>query len=123
MLAKSGHLHSSAYLDFVRSLPCCICYANAPSEAHHWPPKGRGEIRDDKTMPVCRACHQLCHGATLVTTVGTKLRPISDKRQHELVNITRLKFTEHATTEQFNAYAAARSDRLEKRGGAEICPW
>lgn len=145
MIEKAGNLVSEAYLEFVRGLPCCLCFSDPPSEAHHHPPKGRGITRDDKTMPVCRLCHMRCHGETVVIskrgplwTVGGKwsqgdleraneailtarLGPISEARQAKLVEVTRLKFLEYASTERFAAYAADRARWMATR--VEAVPW
>lgn len=59
---KEGALRSEAYLGWVRSLPCWFCDEQPTSQAHHWPPKGRGVLDDTKTVPVCAWCHQRCEG-------------------------------------------------------------
>lgn len=48
-----------SYLRFVRSRPCCACWAPAPSEAHHFGPHGTGQKCDDyQTVPLCGSCHR-----------------------------------------------------------------
>lgn len=61
-ILKDGSLSSVVFLAFVRRLDCSFCDAPSPSEAHHFPPKGRGVTRDDRSLPVCRRCHMRCHG-------------------------------------------------------------
>lgn len=51
---------SAAYLDFVRSLPCCnpICRAAPQSEAHHEGRRGVGQkCSDFLCVPLCHRCH------------------------------------------------------------------
>lgn len=44
------------YMLLVKQLPCCICGAPAPSEAHHC--RSDFMARDDfKTIPLCKPCH------------------------------------------------------------------
>lgn len=51
------------YLAFVRELPCCVGGCGAPSDAHHYGPRGVGQKTDDyRTAPVCRWHHGLEHG-------------------------------------------------------------
>ena len=47
----------------VVSMPCWICGARAPSEAHHEPPRGMGGVRSDRfcLVPACRYCHRARH--------------------------------------------------------------
>lgn len=50
------------YLDFVRGLPCCVCFERAPSEAHHAPGAGMGLRSPDRTaVPLCTQCHRDFH--------------------------------------------------------------
>jgi len=53
------------YLDYVRDQPCMVCSAPPPSDAHHFP---QGRVRTDnreKTVPLCRGCHQEYHQSPL----------------------------------------------------------
>lgn len=54
-----------AYLDFVRTLPCCACgYSRELSHPHHaiGRMKGMGaKVHDRLTMPLCWACHRAIH--------------------------------------------------------------
>ena len=51
---RGGLLHMRS----VKELPCCICKAPPPSEAHHC--RSDGMARDDyKTIPLCPACHRI----------------------------------------------------------------
>jgi len=45
------------YMGLVKQLPCCICNAPGPSEAHHC--RSDFMARDDfKTIPLCIPCHK-----------------------------------------------------------------
>ena len=45
----------------VKTLPCVVCGASAPSDAHHC--RSDGMARDDfKTISLCKSCHQGQHG-------------------------------------------------------------
>lgn len=72
--ARRRQQEDPAYLDFVRSFPCCIC-GELPVEPHHEPLKGAGgggDWHDHKTVPLCQRHHnagrQSRHG------VGSLLR-------------------------------------------------
>lgn len=48
------------YIGYVKRLPCCICGASPPSDAHH-PISGRYGTRkapDASVIPLCKAHHQ-----------------------------------------------------------------
>lgn len=117
---KLGHLHSEAFLEFVRSLPCAGCNAPPPSEAHHWPPKGMGgaHVDDTKTFPVCGICHKRCH-REVVTVDGKRLQPVSSEAQDRARAATLRRFIERSPAELFNKAA---EDILEwkTRPGAEV---
>lgn len=67
-----------AYLAFVREQPCCWCGHRAPSDPHHFGPRGIGRKADDlHTVPLCRACHDHFHDHRAfpgATTEATALR-------------------------------------------------
>src|SRR6478752_6475839 len=53
-----------AYLEFVRTRPCCACAAPPPSHAHHETLGGRGKAQkahDRRTLPFCFQCHDDFH--------------------------------------------------------------
>lgn len=55
-MSKSIHKH----IERVKSMPCCLCGASAPSDAHHIL-EGRIPGRrshDFCTIPLCKSCHQ-----------------------------------------------------------------
>lgn len=57
-IVRSAPLRAPAYLAFVRELPCAVCRAPAPSEAHHFGPHGTGTKTDDtRVVPLCTSCH------------------------------------------------------------------
>ncbi len=61
-LAKPSREVAPDHLEFVRALPCCMCGAPAPSEAHHVESRGaRGS--DFYAIPVCHDCHDKCDGS------------------------------------------------------------
>jgi hypothetical protein len=56
---------SASHLAFVRTLPCCVCAARAPSEAAHiraGTDGGMGVRPSDRfTVPMCHGCHARQH--------------------------------------------------------------
>lgn len=55
------------YLEFVRSLPCCVYGTPAPSHAHHEVGAGRGKGQkapDARTMPMGFRAHREFHDGT-----------------------------------------------------------
>ena len=55
-------IKSTAYLRFVRSLPCCACGGTRYVEAMHCGPRGLGQKVDDQdALPGCRFCHRELH--------------------------------------------------------------
>jgi len=52
------------YLEWIRTLPCCVCGLSGQSEAHHEPPKGMGggHSGDFDAVPLCVECHRIRHG-------------------------------------------------------------
>lgn len=67
MAHGASRVRCPAYLDFVRSLPCCACGAvSDETQAHHI--KGRGQMSgvglkagDQWAMPMCPRCHAELH--------------------------------------------------------------
>ena len=59
-------MKSTAYLDFVRGLPCAACMAPPPNDPHHicdvglYPGMGR-KASDIHAIPLCRVCHAKLH--------------------------------------------------------------
>lgn len=51
------------YLDFVRTLPCCICDRPGPNEAHHaGADRGMGiKCNDTRAISLCSRCHAEWH--------------------------------------------------------------
>jgi len=65
-LQKDKPFRSKKYLDWVKSLDCCLC--GCPSdEAHHAIGVGESGMGtkacDSLTMPMCRGCHTRFHGS------------------------------------------------------------
>lgn len=55
--ASEAGMAGLAHMLAVKGLPCCVCGAAPPSEAHHC--RSGGMARDDmKTIPLCVACHR-----------------------------------------------------------------
>ena len=75
---KSGRLESPTYLAWIRRQSCCQCFAHAPSEADHRPPKqmGGAHVNDLYTIPLCHVCHRRVTGDTVVMD-GIKLPPVT----------------------------------------------
>ncbi len=70
---KTKMARSAAYLAFVRAEPCCVCSAPAPSDPHHFGPRGVGQKTDDfRTVPLCRRCHDDFHACGLVPRDQTR---------------------------------------------------
>lgn len=109
MQPKTGHLFCKAYLDFVRARACFFCGKPGPSDAHHYPPKGRGITADDFTVPACRECHQRCDGQK----VNGK-EPIQSELQAAGVLATRSDFLRRSTDEQMKSYLSSRAAWREK---------
>jgi hypothetical protein len=45
------------YLDYVRDQPCCVCDANGPSEAAHFPRTEKRGAWEWQVIPLCHSCH------------------------------------------------------------------
>jgi hypothetical protein len=114
---KAGHRLSEVTLAFCRALRCYGCNAPPPSQAHHYPPKGRGVTDDTRIAPLCAICHQRCHGITVVN--GRRLEPVSAERQIEATNRTLRRFIDESTAEEFQKFS---EDILEwkTRPGAQV---
>lgn len=53
------------YLDWIRSLDCCMCGAKGPSHPHHSTGAGMGlKSSDREAMPLCWRCHRHFHDNT-----------------------------------------------------------
>jgi hypothetical protein len=65
MIEKYGAIRSRKYLDWVKTLDCCMCRAPDYSDPHHITGKGQGgmgtKADDLYTMPLCRHCHDEMH--------------------------------------------------------------
>lgn len=60
----AGRIEDRAYMDWVKSLRCCSCYA--PADDPHHPAglgfKGMGtKVPDYWVIPLCRNCHDALH--------------------------------------------------------------
>lgn len=76
------------YLAFVRGLPCAVCKAPAPNDAHHFGRSGLAMKADDyRTVPLCRRCHNDWHegrgerdlGSHVVNTLVRYLRTVEQR--------------------------------------------
>jgi hypothetical protein len=103
---KDGDIRCEPYLDDVRGRGCYFCPEPPPSQAHHYPPKGRGVTDDTSTIPVCVRCHQRCEGITVVHR-GERLEPISEERQERAANDILRCFLATASTDALHAFTAA----------------
>lgn len=100
MIAKAGHCYSPVKLAWDRRQLCSFGHLHPSGkhlggESHHYPPKGRGVTRDDKTCPVCRSCHMRCEGLR-VTYDDQVLEPIPESEQETAVHLARSRFLEEA---------------------------
>jgi hypothetical protein len=93
-------LKSPAYLEWVRRQPCYWGdVACRPSEAHHYPPKGRLGYTDDlSSVPVCHREHRRCHGLVVVFD-GKRYQPIPSGEQHIAVLVIFWRFWRTAPME------------------------
>lgn len=57
---ERGTAAAKAHLERVKGLPCVICMAPPPSDAHHCfsGRYGSAKMSDFDTIPLCRLCHQ-----------------------------------------------------------------
>ena len=58
--AVRGTTAARLWLERVKGLPCVICKAPGPSDAHHvyHDRYGRNKASDFDTIPLCKHCHQ-----------------------------------------------------------------
>jgi hypothetical protein len=97
------------FLDFTRRRACAFCGRRPPSEAHHYPPRGRlGLVDDSRVTPACRKCHERCHGAC-----PPGLVPIDGATQARAVEENQLSFFRQATPDEWNAFGRDRAARFE----------
>jgi hypothetical protein len=59
-LKRLRELQFGVQAQLCRESRCCNCGDWPPSDPHHVKSRGAGG-RDDSTIPLCRACHQLTH--------------------------------------------------------------
>ena len=72
---KPGPNRVPAYLAWVRTLPCSVCPARAPSEASHHGPRGIGQKASDlRAIPLCSVCHRDWHTYGHFDRVGYNTR-------------------------------------------------
>lgn len=63
-LGYAGRMEDRAYLNWVKTLPCCGCgdHSDDPHHIHSRGFKGMGtKVPDYMTMPLCRICHDELH--------------------------------------------------------------
>ena len=68
---KSRTWRSSSYMQRVRDMPCCACFAEGPSDPHHYGPKGESggtglKCSDAYVIPLCHVCHMHLHATSTV---------------------------------------------------------
>lgn len=51
-----------AKAEYIRSMPCCACGKDGPSDPHHHPSRGAGGTSAD-LVPLCFLCHREFHDA------------------------------------------------------------
>lgn len=88
-----------AYLDWIRSLPCCACHAPPPSDPHHYGPRVGRKASDYRAVPLCRPCHDAFHAKRCLGRMdATQTREFLILRQVDLLS-TRLMLREFQATE------------------------
>ena len=62
---KVKRIEDNDYLDWIRSLHCCVCGHRPPSEPHHVSEKGKGSMGsktdDTRAIPACNYHHREAH--------------------------------------------------------------
>jgi hypothetical protein len=112
---KEPEQKNAQFLELVRRKPCCGCGAAAPSDPHHWAPKGLsgGMARkpdDLRTVPLCRACHDHFHDhGSLPGRSRPETREVFLAAQVSLVIEWNRAITATAT------FQLTRAEQLEKR--------
>jgi len=106
---------SEVFLAFVRRRGCTFCDQPAPSAPHHYPPKGRGVTRDDRTIAVCIRCHRRCHGEMV-----DGQPPIPESAQVAAVHETRSAFMDRASETEWQQFTRDRQRWIESRGGIPL---
>lgn len=58
---ERGTAKAKRHLEAVKGLPCVICHAPPPSDAHHCicGRYGQRKVSDFEVIPLCKACHQV----------------------------------------------------------------
>jgi len=107
---KEGDCRCAPFIKFTRRQPCAFCGNNPPSEAHHFPGRGRSGITDDLlTAPVCRACHRRCEGERV-----NGQDPIPETDQILAVAANFRRFQRTATAAEWEAVGKCRELRMER---------
>lgn len=58
---------SEEYLNHIRQMPCCVCFAPGPSDPHHYGPRGTGQKTSDYlVVPLDRKCHDAFHNTRAI---------------------------------------------------------
>jgi len=61
-LFKTKTPRDKKYIEWIRSLSCCVCGYFPPSDPHHSESGGKGiKGSDYSCLPLCHTCHQLIH--------------------------------------------------------------
>jgi hypothetical protein len=121
-LGKSGSFLSGAYLEIVRRMNCIQCNEPPRSDPQHFPPKGRGVVRDDCTIPMCRRCHDAAGG--IKVKVDGKLWPrMSDAQQRRMVLHVRALVWEYATPQEWAQISEDRARFYASKEIGQEVPW
>lgn len=87
-IINAATLRDPDHLSFVREFPCAACSAPAPSQAHHFGPRGMGEKTDDtRTVPLCGACHDGFHTTGRLRIGGRVLFRLETERLFYLAQV------------------------------------
>lgn len=64
-MQKNKPIRDKKYIEFVRSLPCCVCGYPPPTDPHHYQQKGQGgtgtKVSDYQAVPLCHHHHVEYH--------------------------------------------------------------
>ena len=86
---KPGRVTDERHLARVRSLPCVVCGAPPPVEAHH-PRAGQGmgqKAGDDMAISLCESCHRT-GGVGVAFHAGPRIWVLKHGSELDLLDIT-----------------------------------
>jgi len=82
LLPKNKPRRDKRHLEFIRSLPCCVCRIEGKTEAAHIRNNGDGGMgmkpSDSRVLPLCCDCHRAQHVEGEPRYWGYKLEAAKD---------------------------------------------